>query len=112
MFEDYTLVLGQVTLGWWSAPMVESRSWPSSYCVGRAYVSKVIENYFVVTDPYFKKAIRQRILSSTASNQGSVFEQFMMTIFSGTFYMRPLSEWPHQPQSRKLSGSRRQGKYF
>ncbi|KAI9240063.1 MAG: hypothetical protein BYD32DRAFT_485192 [Podila humilis] len=45
------------------------------------FVSKVVENYFVATDPYFKNSIRDRMEDSTsASNHGCVFEQFMMTV--------------------------------
>ena len=37
------------------------------------------------------------MISSTASDQGCVFEQFMMSVFSETFNSQPLSDWPHQP---------------
>ncbi|KAG0360357.1 hypothetical protein BGX24_005575 [Mortierella sp. AD032] len=43
------------------------------------------------------KAVRQRMISSTPSDQGCVFEQFMMKVFSETFNNKPLSDWPHQP---------------
>ncbi|KAF9177539.1 hypothetical protein BGZ51_008654 [Haplosporangium sp. Z 767] len=59
--------------------------------------TRAVENNFVATDPYFKKAVRQRLISSTAADQGCVFEQFMMSVFSETFNTQPLSDWPHQP---------------
>ena len=37
------------------------------------------------------------MVKSTPIEQGCVFEQFMMKVFSETFNSRPLSEWPHQP---------------
>ncbi|KAF9109659.1 hypothetical protein BGX30_008290, partial [Mortierella sp. GBA39] len=61
------------------------------------FVSKAVENYFVAIDPYFKKEVRKRMVKSTASEKGCVFERFMMSVFSETFNARPLSEWPHQP---------------
>ncbi|KAF9089137.1 hypothetical protein BGX23_006905 [Mortierella sp. AD031] len=62
------------------------------------FVSKAVENYFVATDPYFKKAVRRQMQTSTStSNHGSMFEQSMMNVFSEKFDARPLSEWPHQP---------------
>ncbi|KAG9064270.1 hypothetical protein KI688_003458 [Linnemannia hyalina] len=70
--------------------------------VDEPFVSKAVENYFVATDPYFKKEVRRIMRSSTASAQGSVFEQFMMSVFSETFTRRPLSEWPHQPPISKM----------
>ncbi|KAF9080259.1 hypothetical protein BGX23_002403, partial [Mortierella sp. AD031] len=61
------------------------------------FVSKAVENYFVAMDPYFKKETRRQMLSTSAPDQGCMFEHFMMSVFSETFKARPLSEWPHQP---------------
>lgn len=61
------------------------------------FVSKAVENYYVAVDPYFKKAIRRRMQSTAAQDQGCLFESFMMTVLNETFKTRPLSEWPHQP---------------
>ncbi|KAI1302691.1 hypothetical protein EDD11_005567 [Mortierella claussenii] len=62
------------------------------------FVSKAVENYFVATDPYFRKAIQRNMLSSaSAPSQGSTFEYYMMNVFSQTFNTRPLSKWPYQP---------------
>ena len=49
-------------------------------------------------DPYFKTVIRGRMKDLiSATNQGHIFERFMMSAFSETFASQPLSEWPHQP---------------
>ncbi|KAF9123631.1 hypothetical protein BG015_005274, partial [Linnemannia schmuckeri] len=61
------------------------------------FVSKAVENYFAAIDPYFAKEVRKRMVTSTAIEQGCVFERFMMKVFSETFNTRPLSQWPHQP---------------
>lgn len=94
MFGDHTLVLDQV-----DPLLVEWTFGRTKVIHGRAvavldapFVSKAVENYFIATDPSFKKIIRQRMLSSTASDQGSVFGQFMMSVFSETFNTRPLSD--------------------
>ncbi|KAF8927125.1 hypothetical protein BGZ47_002331, partial [Haplosporangium gracile] len=61
------------------------------------FVSKAVENYFAAIDPYFAREVRKRMVKSTPTEQGCVFERFMMKVFSETFNIRPLSEWPHQP---------------
>ncbi|KAF9084991.1 hypothetical protein BGX29_002225, partial [Mortierella sp. GBA35] len=62
------------------------------------FVSKAVENYYIARDPYFKKEIRRQMrLSTSGPDQGSMFEHFMMSVFSETFNMRPLSEWPYRP---------------
>ncbi|KAG0196539.1 hypothetical protein BGX28_010002 [Mortierella sp. GBA30] len=66
--------------------------------IDEPFVSKAVENFFVATDPYFKKAVRRQMrLSTSAPDLGTMFEHFMMSVFSETFHKRPLSEWPHQP---------------
>ncbi|KAI8594419.1 hypothetical protein EDD21DRAFT_421759 [Dissophora ornata] len=65
--------------------------------IDEPFVSKAVENYFTAIDPYFMKEVRKRMVKSTPVEQGFVFEQYMMKIFSETFNTRPLSEWPHQP---------------
>ncbi|KAG0058060.1 hypothetical protein BGZ90_005170 [Linnemannia elongata] len=61
------------------------------------FVSKAVENYFAAIDPYFAREVRKRMVKSSPTEQGCVFERFMMKVFSETFNTRPLSEWPHQP---------------
>ncbi|KAG0248328.1 hypothetical protein BG011_000186 [Mortierella polycephala] len=62
------------------------------------FVSRAVENYYVARDPYFKKETRRQMrLSTSGPDQGSMFEHFMMSVFSETFNTRPLSEWPHSP---------------
>ncbi|KAG0048432.1 hypothetical protein BGZ89_004598 [Linnemannia elongata] len=99
MFGDHKLVLGQVDpllveLAFGRVKIIHGRA---VTVVDEPFVSKAVENYFIATDPYFKNAVRRIMRSSTASAQGCVFEQFMMSVFTETFTMRPLSEWPHQP---------------
>jgi hypothetical protein len=69
------------------------------------FVFKAVKNFFVATDPYFKKELRRRMSQSTASDQGGLFERFMMDVFSETFNTRPLSEWPRQPPISELCAS-------
>ncbi|KAF9428372.1 hypothetical protein BGZ94_002634 [Podila epigama] len=61
------------------------------------FVSKAVENYFAATDLYFAREVQKRMIRATLYEQGCVFEQFMMTVFSETLNKRPLSEWWHQP---------------
>ena len=61
------------------------------------FVSKAVENYFTAIDPYFAREVQKRMEKSTPFEQGRVFEQSMMKVFSETFSTRPLSSWPHQP---------------
>ncbi|KAF9922893.1 hypothetical protein BGZ67_010221, partial [Mortierella alpina] len=61
------------------------------------FVSLAVQHYFAAIDPYFAREVRKRMVKSSASEQGCVFERFMMKVFSETFNTRPLSKWPHQP---------------
>ncbi|KAF9916671.1 hypothetical protein FBU30_001209 [Linnemannia zychae] len=65
--------------------------------VDEPFVSKAVENYFAAIDPYFAKELRKRMVKSTPIEQGCMFEQFMMRVFSETFNTLPLSKWSHQP---------------
>ncbi|KAG0341958.1 hypothetical protein BG005_002834 [Podila minutissima] len=65
--------------------------------IDEPFISKAVKNYFAAIDPYFMREVRKCMVKSTAIEQGCVFEQFMMKVFSETFNTRPLSEWLHQP---------------
>ncbi|KAH7028688.1 hypothetical protein BKA57DRAFT_511480 [Linnemannia elongata] len=99
MFGNHDLVLKEVNPG-----LVEHAFGRIKIIRGHAvtvmdepFVSKAVENYFAAIDPYFAREVRKRMVKSSPTEQGCVFERFMMKVFSETFNTRPLSEWPHQP---------------
>ncbi|KAF9081687.1 hypothetical protein BGX23_000568 [Mortierella sp. AD031] len=91
MFGNHDLVLKEVD------PQLVEHAFGRIKIIKEPFVSKAVENYFVAIDPYFAREVRKRMVKSTPTEQGCVFERFMMKVFSETFNERPLSNWPHQP---------------
>ncbi|KAF9585355.1 hypothetical protein BGW38_002784, partial [Lunasporangiospora selenospora] len=99
MIGSHDLVLKEV-----DPQLVEHAFGPIKIISGKAttvldesFVSKAMESYFMATDPYFKKEVRKRMVKATASDQGCVFERFMMNVLSETFNKQSFSGWPHDP---------------
>ncbi|KAF9562020.1 hypothetical protein BGW38_008998, partial [Lunasporangiospora selenospora] len=62
------------------------------------FVFKAVEVYYSNIDKYFQTATQRRMdLSISASNHGSMFEQYMMSVLKEALDLKPLSDWPHDP---------------
>ncbi|KAG9319369.1 hypothetical protein KVV02_000942 [Mortierella alpina] len=65
--------------------------------VDEPFVFKAVSNFFTATDPGFQVALKELMDRTEAAAQRNIFEQYMMSVFSETFKLRRLSDWPHQP---------------
>ncbi|KAF8924627.1 hypothetical protein BGZ47_003799, partial [Haplosporangium gracile] len=65
--------------------------------VDEPFVFKAVKNYFNATDPGLQTELKSLMDRSDAAADGSLFERYMMTVFSETFKRWRLSVWPHQP---------------
>lgn len=85
MFGNHDLVLKEVN------PQLVEHAFGQIIC-GQAVtvldepsISKAVKNYFAAIDPYFAREVQKHMVKSMAIEQGCVFEQFMMKVFSETF---------------------------
>ncbi|KAF9969015.1 hypothetical protein BGZ73_008842, partial [Actinomortierella ambigua] len=94
MFGNHDLVLNEV-----DPQLVEHAFGRIKIIQGQAvtvmdesFVSKAVENYFVATDPYFKKEVRKRMMKSTASEKGCFQRDVQRKTSIGVATSAPISE--------------------